>query len=67
MQTLTRQFYVNKKTFALGSQILFPINAWITNRQPHQSTKYSQTQTLENILFKLKTASLLNTSQCEAK
>ena len=25
MQTFTGQFYINEKTFALGSQILFPV------------------------------------------
>ena len=63
MQTLKRQFYENKKMFPLGSQILFPIHAWITNREPHQTTKYSQTQTLEHILFKFKMAPLLNISR----
>ena len=28
MQTVTGQFYVNEKAFALGSQILFPALLW---------------------------------------
>ena len=41
MQTFTWQFYVNKKTFALRSQILFPKLGNIVNNAPKKANTFS--------------------------